>query len=197
MKSLFVSFAVSVVVIIAFSCGNKTSFKKTAGGMPYKIFRSKDTQQVQPGDYIKLWVTQKVNDSVVLEVNKGVPLYIFVSNQGTPKSYDISELWTSLHPGDSVVTVQMRDSFIKKAPQNMPSQYKKGDRITTMIKVLGIFSSDSLGRADEDTMRKAYLAGEIKEIEKYLADNKILAQKTPSGAFVQILKQGTGDEIDT
>jgi len=196
MKSLFVCFAVSVVALIAFACGSKTSFKKTPGGMPYKIYRSKDTQQVKVGDYIKLWVTQKVNDSVVLSVNKGVPLYIFVSNQGT-KPYDVSEIWTSLHNGDSLETVQMMDTFIKRSPQNIPPQYKKGDRIITMIKVLGIFSNDSLGRLDEEKMRKEFLAGEVREIEKYLADNKITAQKTRSGAFVQILKPGTGNLIDS
>src|SRR6185503_3140998 len=119
MKSLFVYFAVSVLAIIAFACGSKTSFKKTPGGMPYKIYRSKDSQQVHAGDYLKLWVTQKVNDSVVISANKGVPIYIFIDNQRDRK-YDVSELWTSLHLGDSLVTVQMMDTFINRSPQSVP-----------------------------------------------------------------------------
>jgi FKBP-type peptidyl-prolyl cis-trans isomerase len=178
------------------ACGNKTSYKKTAGGMPYKLYRSSDTQKVHAGEYVKLWVTQKINDSVTLAANHGIPVYVFVDNQRN-QPYDVSELWTSLHIGDSLVTVQMMDTFIKRAPQNIPPQFKKGDRVITLIKVLATFSSDSLARADELKTRMAYLQTEIKQIEKYLAEKHITAEKSPSGAFVQIIRQGTGNVIDS
>jgi hypothetical protein len=171
----------AVIILLAATffagCG-KSSYKKTPGGMPYKLYRGKDTQQVVAGSYIKLFVHQTINDSVLLSTEKGVPIYLFVDNQRMGK-YDISELWTSLHLGDSVVAVQMMDTFIKRSPASVPPQFKNGDRVITRIKVLGIFMNDSLARIDEEQGRKVLLAKEVAEIEKYLADKKINAQKNP------------------
>ncbi len=195
MKRFSLWAAMGLVVLLAAGCA-KTSYKKTPGGMPYKIYRSKDTQRVMPGNYIKISVLQKVNDSVLISTKNAIPIYLMVNNQ-QQQTYDISEIWTLLHKGDSIVTVQAIDTFIKRAPQTVPPQFKKGDQVTTRIRVLDVFTSDSLARADEMKAREAFLAGEIKDMEKYLADKKITAQKTVSGAFVEIIKPGEGNLIDT
>jgi FKBP-type peptidyl-prolyl cis-trans isomerase len=96
-----------------------------------------------------------------------------------------------------VVTTQLIDTFMKRSPQNIPPQLKKGDKIMTYVKVLAIFKSDSLARADYDKGNKDWLATEIKTVENYLAEKKINAQRTPSGAFVEILSPGTGTPIDS
>lgn len=189
---------VAIILLAAtfFAGCSKSSYKKTPGGMPYKLYKGKDTQQVVAGSYIKLFVHQTINDSVLLSTEKGVPIYLFVDNQRVAK-YDISELWTSLHVGDSVVAVQMMDTFIKRSPASVPPQFKNGDRVITRIKVLGIFANETLARADEEKGRKDLLTKEVAEIEKYLADKKINAEKTPSGAFVQIISPGTGNLVDS
>jgi FKBP-type peptidyl-prolyl cis-trans isomerase FkpA len=96
-----------------------------------------------------------------------------------------------------MVSTQMMDTFINRSPQNIPPQFKKGDRIITYVKILGVFASDSAAKADEEKGKKDWLVGEIKTVEKYLADKKITAQKTPSGAFVEIITPGTGNLADT
>jgi peptidylprolyl isomerase len=63
--------------------------------------------------------------------------------------------------------------------------------------VLGVFANDSLVRIDDEKGKKALLTSEITEVEKYLADKKITAQKTPSGSFVQVITPGTGNLIDS
>ena len=103
-----------MTAIIVASCG-KTSYKKTPGGMPYKLYASKDTQKVMAGNIIKLTVTQKLNDSVLFTTDNGLPVYLMVGQQA-PQPYDISELWTSLKMGDSLVATQMVDTFLKRAP---------------------------------------------------------------------------------
>ena len=145
---------------------------------------------------IKLSVLQKVNDSVLLNTAVGVPVYIFVDNQ-RQAHYDISEIWTSLHIGDSIVAVQMMDTFIKRSPASIPPQFKNGDRVIANIKILAMFPSDSLARIDEDLEKKALLPREIRQIEKLLSDKKISAQRTVSGAFVEIIKPGEGNLIDS
>lgn len=176
-------------------CG-KTSYKKTPGGMPYQVFRSKDTQLVRNGNFIKISLTQKINDSVLFSTQKGLPVYLFVSNTAG-RTYDIAELWTTLHVGDSVVTTQMIDTFIKRAPDNIPKEFKSGDRVLTYVKVLGVFENDSLARLDEERIKKEIQVAEVAEIEKYLADKKITTQRTPSGAFVEVIRPGSGNVADT
>ena len=176
------------------SCG-KTSYKKTAGGMPYKIFPGKDTQRVTAGSFIKLHLTQKIKDSVYFSSNGSLPIYIPVNP--TPQPYDLSEVWANLKVGDSMVATQMMDTFINRSPQNIPTQFKKGDRIITYVKILGVFATDSAAKADEEKGKKEWLVNEIKTLEKFLADKKITAQKTPSGAFVEVINPGQGNLVDT
>jgi FKBP-type peptidyl-prolyl cis-trans isomerase len=184
-----------MTAIIVASCG-KTSYKKTPGGMPYKLYASKDTQKVMAGNIIKLTVTQKLNDSVLFTTDNGLPVYLMVGQQA-PQPYDISELWTSLKMGDSLVATQMVDTFLKRAPDRLPPTFKKGDRIFTHLKIHGIFANDSLARLDEDKERKAFAANESKAIEKIIADKKITTVKTPSGAYLEVIKTGTGPVADT
>jgi len=175
---------------------SKGKYRKTAGGMPYQLFRGKDTQQVRNGDFIKISYTYKVNDSVYF-TTEGTPATYRQVSTAQVSPYDISELWTSLKLGDSVVTTQLLDTFMKRDPQNIPPKFKKGDKIITYAKVLAIFKSDTAAQADYEKTNKDWLAGEIKTIEKFLAEKKFTAEKTPSGAFVQMLTPGTGNAIDS
>lgn len=188
---LFVSISASNMLV---SC-SKASYKKTKGGMPYQLYKGKDTQRIKTGDYIKIQFTQKIKDSVYFTTVGGLPQYQQITEQQNP--YDISELWTSLRIGDSVIATQLIDTFMKRNPQNFPPQFKKGDKIMTYVKVLAIFKTDSAARADYENGNKEWLAGEIKTIEKFLADKKVTAQKTPSGAFVETITPGTGNPIDS
>ncbi len=182
-----------------FTSCKKTQFKKTKGGMPYQLYKGKDTQQVRAGDFIKVSFTRKITeggkDSIYFTTAGTLPVYLQVNGESQP--YDISELWTNLHVGDSVVATQMMDTFMKRTPQNIPPNFKKGDKITYYLKVLGAFSSDSLAREDYEKNNREWLAGELKTIENFLTEKKIIAQKTTSGAYVEILNPGDGSQVDT
>jgi FKBP-type peptidyl-prolyl cis-trans isomerase FkpA len=187
---LLAVFAISIV-----AC-TKTSYKKTKGGMPYKIFRSNDTEKVAVGDYVKYSLVQKINDSVFLSTLDGLPVYQFVTNEET-QPYTISELWTDLHNGDSLVMVQMMDTFLNRSRQKPPPGLKYGDRVISCLKVLGIFHSDSLMRIDDQKGKDQFLVKEKSKIEKFLADHHLQAKQTPSGAYVEMIHEGTGPSIDT
>lgn len=180
-------------LVLATGCKSAT-YKKTPGGMAYKVFPGKDTQKVRVGDYVKFRLDIKVNDSLVNTTGR-LPGYQMVTANPTP--YDLSEVWTHLKVGDSVVLTQLMDTFMKRNPINFPPQFKKGDRVMTYIKVLGVLKSDSLVRAEDEKSRKELLQTEIGEVEKYLSGKKITAQKTPSGAFVEVINPGTGNLIDS
>jgi FKBP-type peptidyl-prolyl cis-trans isomerases 1 len=175
------------------SC-SKVSHRKTPGGMPYQLYKGKGGEKIYAGNFIKIQLTQKVKDSVYFTTDDKFPIYLPVS---TPQPYDISETWTKLRVGDSIVAVQLMDTFIKRNPGSIPKDFKNGDRITTYVKILGVFTHDSLVTKDEKKMADEKLATEIKTVEKYLADKKINAQRTPSGAFVEVINPGTGNPIDS
>ena len=67
----------------------------------------------------------------------------------------------------------------------------------TYIKILDVFETDSAMAADEANERQKWSENEVSYISKYLADKNIKAQKTPKGAFVEIIDPGQGNFIDT
>lgn len=167
----------------------------TPGGMPYTVFSGKSAQYVKAGDFVKINLTQQLNDSIIFSTFGTLPIFQQVPGETVP--YDISEIWTKLKLDDSVVAIQLVDTFMKRNPDQVPPYLKSGDKIITRIKMLGIFENDSVAKADYDILNEDWLVQEIKAIEKFLADNSIPAQKTVSGVFVQIIKPGTGDQIDS
>jgi FKBP-type peptidyl-prolyl cis-trans isomerase FkpA len=178
-----------------FSSCNNVQYRKTGGGMPYKIFRAGGGEEVKKSRHVKINLIQKINDSIYFTSQGKLPLYLFVPAE--PRPYDLTELWHIARVGDSLVSIQMIDTFMKKFPDAMPPQVKRGDRLISFIKVLGVFDSDSARMADEALESKKLLAAESAAIEKYLSEKNIKAQKTPSGAFVEILQPGTGNLIDS
>ncbi|GAB4092048.1 FKBP-type peptidyl-prolyl cis-trans isomerase [Flaviaesturariibacter terrae] len=184
-------------------------FKKTKGGMPYKIISQSGAPKVKLNEWLKVHYTLSVNtggkDSVLQSTwDQGQPYYMPVTAQSNP--YDISELIPLLHKGDSVIAVQSMDTFMRRTPQAVPPFFKKGGKINYRIKVLDVFATQEAAREDEAKSRdEAFrndkkLQGKIREdqqrIQQILAQSGAQAQQTPSGAFVQILSSGTGAKAD-
>ena len=173
-------------------CKEKSISGKTPGGLPYQVYKGKGGDSVKMGDFIKVHVTQKVNDSVYFTSTDKFPIYFSV---GESQPYDISEIWTRVRAGDSIVAVQMMDTFIKRNPQSVPPEFRNGDRIYTLAKVLAVFKTDSLQQLDKAKEEENFKVAEISKIEKYLADKNVKATKSPNGVYVETLTEGTGDLI--
>ena len=187
-------FGLALIGLFITSC-QRASHQKTPGGMPYQVFKGKDGKPIAPGNYIKIHFTQEIADSVYFSTHGKLPMYMRVNE--TPSPYDLSEVWTKVKTGDSIISTQFIDTFMARNPGNVPPHFKKGDRIMTYIKILDVFTSDSLAQADNEKVKAAWLTTEVAELEKHLAEQKINAVKTPSGAFVQLLKEGSGNSIDS
>ncbi len=199
----------AAIVIIA-GCGN-LDYKKTKTGLLYKIISTKDSKGpvAKSGNVLKLYYQQKLNDSV-LQSNFGkMPVYPTVQATFAENDYNPAELFAMLHKGDSAVAVMLVDSLILKGKMpNVPPFMKRGDRIIVTFKVADLFTSDSLTRIDNqkeavvDQGRREVEMGtekvkEQKDIEAFLSANKINTQKTPKGAYVQILNPGQGLQADS
>lgn len=192
-RNLLLVFVIGGIVT---GCG-KTTYKKTPGGMPYKVISGNDTTKIHLGDIIKVHFTRTIKDSVDFSTSGSMPVYIPVS-EATP--YDISEIWTKLKKGDSIVATQMMDTFIKKNPEHpsfVSGHYKKGDKITISVTILDVFTSDSAAKADEALMIGEWEIKEKENVANYIKEKKINAEKTPSGVYVETLTPGTGNLIDS
>ncbi|MFM7672662.1 MAG: FKBP-type peptidyl-prolyl cis-trans isomerase [Bacteroidota bacterium] len=194
MNKFILSTAIVALSLTWMSC-QESGLKKTKGGMPYQLFTDAKKPKVKMGGFLKLAITQSINDSIVYTSAGKLPNYIPVLNQTAP--YDLSELWSELRLGDSVVATQMMDTFINRQNGNIPPPFKKGDRITTKVKVLGIFDNDSLHKIDAQKEFDAFKNKEIKEVETYAKKSDPNVSKTPNGVYVQVLKPGVGNLIDT
>ena len=194
MKKIKNLFILMLAITVAVSC-NQVTYKKTPGGMPFRIFPGTGNTPIKVGNFIKFNIMQKINDSVYFNSAEKMPIYTRVSERTRP--YDLSELWTKLKLGDSVVATQMLDTFIKRSPGMIPPQLKKGDRLMSYIKILNVFNNDSSYEADLEKEKDAKLKSEVAFMEKYIADKKIKAERTPSGAFVEIINPGEGPVIDS
>ncbi|MEI6945832.1 FKBP-type peptidyl-prolyl cis-trans isomerase [Paraflavisolibacter sp. H34] len=203
MRSVKFLFSAAAIAGIMSSCGN-VDFKKTKGGMPYKLYPSKSGQKLAAGNFVKVNFTQKINDSVLFTTYDKSPVYFPVSAESQP--YDISELIPTLKVGDSVYAVQLIDTFMKRNPGGIPPQFKKGDKLISTIKIEGVFKSQEEAQQDEakersaafgrDTKVQGQLTKDIKAINDYLSKNNITANKTGNGTYVQVLTPGTGPKVE-
>lgn len=179
------------------SCGQST-YRKTPGGMPYKVFSGKDTQSITVGNIIKVNFTRTIKDSVDFTTVGSLPVYVPITPNSTP--YDLSEIWTKLKKGDSVIATQMMDTFINRNPQHpnfLSGQYKKGDKIVITLKIIEVFASDSLAKLDEEKQRKEWESKEGEVMAKYIKEKNIKAEMTGSGVYVETITPGTGNPVGT
>lgn len=225
MKTITGFMLLMLAALVITSC-NKINYRKTKSGLVYKIFPSNNKDSLmKPGQFVKFQVMGKVNDSLLFSSYGKVPAYQQVTVPDPP-SYNLLEILTFMKKGDSAVTIQMVDTLMKQSAQ-LPANVKKGDRIITTVRILEVFTSDSIAMKDynaemerdkprqlkeqkeqmakmekerkeqqlKDDMemeKSGEIAKELKEMEAYLSDKKIVAQKTGKGTYVYFLQQGTG-----
>ena len=183
------------LIVIAFTSCGKLEYKKSASGLVYKIFGNGKDSLIRNGDFIKFHIENRVNDSIYRSTFGSTPAYVQASYSG--EKYDISELWTRMRKGDSVIILQSLDTFLKKGVP-LPAEIKKGDRLIVTLKILDVFKSDSAAQADQKKYQAAEAAIEKEELKKYFKEKNIEGlQETPSGAYVKIINPGTGPLIDS
>jgi FKBP-type peptidyl-prolyl cis-trans isomerase len=182
--------------VIAASC-NQVDFKKTKGGMPYKLYPSKTGKKVEDGKWVKMHISQKIKDSVLFDSRKSLPVY-FQINAASTQPYDPSEVFTLMKEGDSIYTVQMMDTFIKRSPQILQqTKFKNGDKITSSFTVLKVFNTAEEYRADEEKEKAVIVANEEGAVKEFIAKKGVTAQRTGSGSYVEIINPGTGAQVDS
>ena len=223
MKTVYSLLAVVFALSVA-SCG-QLNYKKTKGGLLYKIIPSGSKDSVvKPGQWLKLNYKQTRNNDSLLQSTFGkMPVYQQVMDpQGL--RYNPAEIFPLLKKGDSVITIVMVDTIVKQNPaQELPPYLKKGDRLYLYFKVLDVFDNDSTYHADveaekerqeqlaemvrqriaqqlkqaEDAEKSGEAARQRKVVEDYLAGHNLTAEKIGNGTYIHILEKGNGPKADS
>ena len=210
----------AALAVLVGSCNN-VDFKKTKGGVPYKIFSADGKgDSAKLNSVVKFEVIQKVKDSVLFSSYKeGAPQYAQIQAVPTPVNYNdlrgnLMEILSRTKKGDSVYFVQSVDSLIKQNPEiATQTKLKKGDQITTTLRVVDVYKSpaeanaavmkdriagaakmesEGLARFRKDTAVQAQMKKDDQIIADYLKAHNVQAQKTDWGIYVQTLNPGQG-----
>jgi FKBP-type peptidyl-prolyl cis-trans isomerase FkpA len=165
-------------------------YKRTPKGLWYKIVIDAKKPKCGQGDIIKLNATYSTQrDSILFSTyQQGMGPVQFTIAPPTFNG-DPMEGFAMLGEGDSAIFLMPVDSAFKNQP--MPPFVKKGEFFKIGVTVLSAMSKDQYEKqkAEEAQLQTQQ---ESKTIEEYLAKNNLHAQKTPSGLYYIIERQGDG-----
>lgn len=192
------------------SCKNNADYRKTKGGLMYKIFSDSKDSVVKTGNIMKINFTIKIGSTdSILQTSVGKSP-AFVPVQDVPgDAYSQLEVFNMLRKGDSAVIVQMIDTLIKKSGgQPLPPFLKKGDKLITIVKVLDVFKSQEMASKDREAEELKEKARQEKEkvadlvkadadLSAWLSSKGIKATKVGKGTYVVVKEPGTGMQADS
>ncbi|MEO6549623.1 MAG: FKBP-type peptidyl-prolyl cis-trans isomerase [Ferruginibacter sp.] len=204
MKHFFYLLAVTSLLLA--SCS--TPFKKTEGGLQYKIISDNKGNTIKGGNFFEIRFDQVYSgpgkDTVLFDSKTVSNQIVPLDSTAIPAVY--YKIFAQARKGDSIVVKQPTDSIMKGG--NTPPFMKKGAFIVGHYKIVNIFeskaSADSankaqmvLARANDSVKAISQLKTDDKTIADYLAKNKIQAVKAPMGTYVEIITPGEGLVADT
>lgn len=197
---------VAIVLLASlFTACKQTDFKKTKEGFPYKVYSDGKGEKINPGDFVSLHRTMKIKDSI-LQTTYGTPPQILpIPKDSSIKGNDLAEILLEARKGDSIEIIQAVDSIIRQNPQAAQDPFllsKKGQNIVYVFKVEDVYKSEDAAQAAFEKQnieafgKQPGIAEQRKKdeaaLEEYLKAHNIQAQRTPWGAYVQIIEPGTG-----
>jgi len=191
---------VSTLVISNIGCkSNSSSFKKISG-VEYQLVKEEPGKKPQMGDIMEISIVLKVRDksgkdTVIAEsakLNNGKPVPIQI--RPAQQRIDWQAALAVMTPGDSAIIRVSVDSIMKAVKQPLPPFMKAGSFMIYEVKVFAIKSQDDYKKEMQDK-QKEQAGTDEKMIQDYLTKNNIKAQKTESGVYYTVSKEGSGEKI--
>lgn len=196
MKSISTFFTVTAIFALT-ACG-QLDYKKTPSGVAYKIFVDGKGPVIKVGQFVKFNLKAVKGDSVLTSSYGKLANYVPIDSALIKSNqHSFLEVLPLMHVGDSAVCIMLVDTLIKKSGGMLPSSFKKGEKITAYVRILGVFDNQDAVKADYDKDMEVQKSKELIVIEKYLKEKNINAQKTPSGIYVEIQQPGIGMQADS
>ncbi len=196
MKNTIKLIVVFAVVILATACNTekktKDGFVILKNGLEMKMSDDKSGPTADSGFIAKINIVVKVGDSTVFDsqkMNGGKPVMQPISNGRNIA--DLMEGFKRMSKGDKATFRVISDSIFKN-PQQRPPFIKVGDIMTWDVEMADLQSPDDIEKAKKELAGK-----ESTQLDKYIKDKGINAKKTPSGMYISIVKEGTGETVGT
>lgn len=168
-----ITLIIASAFILSLTACKQLSYEKTKSGLVYKLISGGGKDSVaKVGNIVKFHFIRKFNDSVLYSSFGKMPSYLPL--QADPgMSYSPVEVFFLARKGDSLITIESADTLLKKGLANqLPPNAKKGDRMTTYIKILEIFKNDSLAMPDYQAEMAKDKPRQDKEMQEMQEKNK-------------------------
>jgi len=196
-KNQILALAIGAVSIGFASCDNTGGFKKTSDGLMYRIIKDEPGEEhPQVDDVIEMHVSIRIGDSVLLNsrvMNNNEP-FKFPLMEGTFKSDWVNGI-PLLTAGDSAIFYVPVDSAKKYAQGNFPEFAKSTDTVVYEVQLVSVQSAAETKKKEEEMAEKQKTEDDNK-LQAYFAEKNLSPQKTASGLYYIIDKEGTGPVIE-
>lgn len=196
------NFKISGLLIGAFalafaSCDNDGGIKRTSDGLMYKMVKD------EPGDdhpavddIVKLHVNIHIGDSTLLssrKMNRNEP-FEFPLMKGMFASDWLNGI-PLLTAGDSAVFYVPVDTAKKYAEGQFPPFAKSGDTVIYEVQFVS-FQSASEAKEKEEAASKEQMDADDQKLQAYFQEKGLNPQKTESGLYYVIDREGKGPQIE-
>ncbi len=212
-----------ILFVLAFIASNTTTsaqYLKLKSGIEYRyVKKGTGTQNAQFGDFMGMILRNTCSGQVLFDTkkfNKGVDAPVNFPIQKPKYNGDVNEVLKYLHEGDSVVVRIAQDSFYR-VPQAQRKGMIAGEPVMYYIGVHSVKTPAQIKKLQDDykksvaefqknqaALKKTQYEQAVidkkqdAEINAYFAKNNIKNQtKLPSGVYVVIGKEGSGDFAKT
>ncbi|MGE0567123.1 MAG: FKBP-type peptidyl-prolyl cis-trans isomerase [Bacteroidia bacterium] len=205
-----IKYAASILAIIVLaSCGNDSKFKgytrAKENGLHYKFFhRNEEGKPVQLGGgiYFGYRISTYDKDSTVVnskDVSKDGSGYTNFGIQASSFVGSFEDALLMMHEGDSAAFVIPADSFFTKTmglnelpPGIKPGMFLKGVfAVKKVITKQEMEENQKAQQMEREKMMKELAEKEKADRDKYLTENNITTEPTPSGLIYIELKKGS------
>ncbi len=195
--------------------GKKGEYTKGEGGLEYQVYSKGKDGKYEVKENVSTTDTSKVGQvmtmqQVVMNEKDSVLFSTYTSKrpamamiQASPYKGSLESALLMLAPGDSGVFRMSADTlFAKSYKQPLPPFLKPGSKIIFRIKAENIQSKEQ-AMVDQQKMQEEMMkemqahaekqvAVDDQNLQKYITDNNLKPQKTPSGLYYIITQKGNG-----
>ena len=197
-KSLVLLFALVTGVSTLSSCQKTKVTEKDAIEFTYI---NEGTDKPANGDFLlyNLEILTQADSVIYSTLKEPFPGYL-MANDTIKAQNGMDEIFLGLRKGDSI-TFEATAKIIFSG--NQPAPIKEGDMIKVRLGAYEVKTEAEMQAFYEEAMQKeqekagerakALIVEEAKTIEAYLTKNNLKAQKTESGLYYVIEKEGTGE----
>lgn len=184
-----------IAALIAGGCDSK-KFEQSEDGYQYMFINKTDGVKPEDGSvavYNLEYKTEK--DSLIFDSKKlGEPIAIPCNAEQWSKMGPLYKALLTTSQGDSIILkIPTKNLFEESFGMKVPPELQDSKEITLYIGVEKIMPQSEY---DQILAKKAddQVAKDVETIEKYLSDNGIESQSTPSGLHYVIIEEGTGKQ---